>query len=79
MAGFTSAQFNELATASPHALRHPWGTLAVEEGMPLDVAQAIMGHQSPATTAVYVQAKTKRILEEGAKYCARRSAKKAGG
>ncbi|RFP13110.1 integrase [Duganella sp. BJB488] len=71
-AGFTSEQFNELATASPHALRHTWGTLAVEDGMPLDVAQAILGHRSPSTTAIYVQAKTKRILEEGARYFAKR-------
>lgn len=76
-AGFTSAQFNALATASPHALRHTWGTLAVEDGMPLDVAQAIMGHQSPSTTAIYVQAKTRRILEEGARYFAKRAAPKA--
>ncbi|MFC0170730.1 phage integrase family protein [Pseudoduganella danionis] len=74
--GFTSEQFNELESASPHALRHTWGTLAVEDGMPLDVAQAIMGHQSPSTTAIYVQAKTKRILEEGAKYFAKRGEKK---
>lgn len=67
-ANFSNAQFNELATASPHALRHTWGTLAVEDGMPLDVAQAILGHRSPSTTAIYVQAKTKRILEEGARY-----------
>ena len=73
--GFSSEQFNELATASPHALRHTWGTLAVEDGMPLDVAQAILGHRSPSTTAIYVQAKTKRILEEGAKYFAKRREK----
>jgi hypothetical protein len=30
--------------------------------MPLDVAQAILCHRSPSTTAIYVQAKTKRVL-----------------
>ena len=69
-AGFTSEQFNALASASPHALRHTFGTLAVADGMPLDVAQAILGHRSPATTAIYVQAKTRRMVEEGAKYFA---------
>lgn len=71
-ASFSGEQFNELATASPHALRHTWGTLAVEDGMPLDVAQAILGHQSSSTTAIYIQAKTKRILEEGARYFSKR-------
>lgn len=66
--GFTSEQVNALASASPHALRHTFGTLAVADGMPLDVAQAILGHRSPATTAIYVQAKTRRMVEEGAKY-----------
>ena len=64
-ARFTSAQFNELASASPHALRHTWGTLAFEDGMPLDVAQAILGHCSASTTAMYLQAKTKPTVQEG--------------
>jgi integrase len=64
-----------LSRASPHALRHTFGTLAVADGMPIDVAQAVLGHKDSATTAIYVQAKTKRIVEEGAKYFAKKHAK----
>jgi integrase len=64
-----------LSRASPHALRHTFGTLAVADGMPIDVAQAVLGHKDSATTAIYVQAKTKRIVEEGAKYFAKKHTK----
>jgi len=64
-----------LSRASPHALRHTFGTLAVADGMPIDVAQAVLGHKDSATTAIYVQAKTKRVIEEGAKYFAKKRAK----
>jgi site-specific recombinase XerD len=64
-----------LSRASPHALRHTFGTLAVADGMPIDVAQAVLGHKDSATTAIYVQAKTKRVVEEGAKYFAKKQGK----
>lgn len=64
-----------LSKASPHALRHTFGTLAVADGMPIDVAQAVLGHKGSATTAIYVQAKTKRVVEEEAKYFAKRQEK----
>jgi hypothetical protein len=35
----------------------------------------VLGHKDSATTAIYVQAKTKRIVEEGAKYFAKKHAK----
>jgi integrase len=64
-----------LSKASPHALRHTFGTLAVAEGMPIDVVQAVLGHKDSATTAIYVQAKTKLVVEEGAKYFAKKQGK----
>lgn len=51
-----------------HHLRHTFGTLSVANDMPVDVTQAILGHASPATTAIYVQAKQRRIMEEASRY-----------
>ncbi|WP_449405777.1 hypothetical protein [Massilia phosphatilytica] len=36
---------------------------AFDEGMPLVVAQDILGHASASTTSIYVKAKEKRIAE----------------
>jgi site-specific recombinase XerD len=73
--GFSLDDLAALSRVSPHALRHTFGTLAVADGMPIDVAQAVLGHKDSATTAIYVQAKTKRVVEEGAKYFAKKRAK----
>lgn len=73
--GFSLEDLAALSKASPHALRHTFGTLAVADGMPIDVAQAVLGHKDSATTAIYVQAKTKRVVEEGAKYFAKKRKK----
>ncbi|AIY44213.1 Integrase (plasmid) [Collimonas arenae] len=54
--------------ATPHAFRHTFGTLATERGMPLDVVQAVLGHASGTTTAIYVRTRQKRMAEEAAKY-----------
>ena len=53
-----------LETASAHALRHTFGTMAVEEENPLDVVQFLMGHASLDTTSIYVQAPRKRAIEQ---------------
>ena len=74
--GFSLDDLAALSKASPHALRHTFGTLAVADGMPIDVAQAVLGHKDSATTSIYVQAKTRRVVEEGAKYFARKQEKK---
>jgi integrase len=60
----------QLGQTTPHAFRHTFGTLAVADGMPLDVAQGILGHASAATTAIYVRAKEKRSQEAAEKYYA---------
>jgi integrase len=48
--------------ASPHWLRHTFGTRATERGVPADVIQAQMGHADPATTAQYSRAQIKRRM-----------------
>lgn len=64
----------QLEDTSPHAFRHTFGTQAVDEGMPLVVAQDILGHASATTTAIYVKAKEKRIAEAAEDYYSRRDA-----
>jgi site-specific recombinase XerD len=50
----------QIRQASTHWLRHTHGTHAVARGVPLDVLQANLGHESPATTAIYVKAEKGR-------------------
>ncbi len=38
-----------------HQVRHTFGTEAAKSGMPLPVLQAVMGHESPTTTALYIE------------------------
>jgi len=42
--------------------------LFVANGVPLDVVQSVMGHESLETTTIYVQAEKKRAIEEIGKY-----------
>lgn len=68
MALFTPEDIAQLVRTSPHAFRHTFGTLAVENDMPIVVAQEILGHATASTTAIYVKAKEKRIAQEAQKY-----------
>ncbi len=65
---FSIDDIDKLANSSPHAFRHTFGTLAIEAGMPIDVAQSILGHASPATTGIYIRTKEKRMVKEAAKF-----------
>jgi integrase len=65
---FTAEQLHHLLSKTPHAFRHTFSTLAVADGVPIDVAQAVLVHESPGTTGIYVKAKKKRMMEEAAKY-----------
>ncbi len=46
--------------ATTHWLRHTYGSHAAAAGVPQDVLQATLGHQSPATTSIYLRAGKER-------------------
>lgn len=54
--GYLTATALKESGVSCHALRHTFGTLSVAGGAELVQVQATMGHQDPATTALYVKA-----------------------
>jgi integrase len=58
----------KLLATSAHAFRHTFGTQTVARGMPIDVAQRILGHASLQTTSIYARAERQRMLDEAAKY-----------
>lgn len=45
---------SRLRKASTHWMRHTCATHLIHAGIPMDVAQDLLGHESPATTALYV-------------------------
>jgi integrase len=47
--------------ASPHWLRHTFGTRAVERDVPLQVVQRQLGHADPRTTSRYSRAQLERL------------------
>ncbi|AKK24957.2 hypothetical protein MB84_29770 (plasmid) [Pandoraea oxalativorans] len=51
---------NALARATPHWLRHTFGTHALEHGAALEVVQKLMGHASIATTSKYLHPEKRR-------------------
>lgn len=78
-ASLTPEHLAQLAATSPHAFRHTFGTLAVEKDMPIVVAQEILGHASASTTAIYVKAREKRIVEAAELYYAQEEKAGRGG
>ncbi|MFC0403120.1 site-specific integrase [Paraburkholderia rhizosphaerae] len=71
MPDLTVAEMAQLASTSPHAFRHTFGTQAGANDVPLDVIQRIMGHASLQTTTIYVQAERERMMKESQKYFAK--------
>ncbi|MCP1120988.1 phage integrase family protein [Robbsia andropogonis] len=69
----SDAQRQRIGHLTPHALRHTFGTLGVSAGIPLDVMQKILGHESLQTTTIYVDSEITRVLTETKKYQNRRS------
>ena len=45
---------------TPHSLRHTFAIILMENGVPLNRIQAILGHESIATTSIYL-----KVLAEG--------------
>lgn len=49
--------------ATPHRLRHFYGTYLSRKGVPVQVIQELMGHSSPATTMGYVKVSNREKVE----------------
>ena len=56
----------EFARAHPHGVRHLFAKLAADSGTPMNRIQAMMGHGSLATTAIYVEERSpENLIAEG--------------
>lgn len=49
--------------ATPHMFRHSAATSWIDAGSEVDVVQQLLGHASPASTAIYVHASDERMRE----------------
>ncbi len=58
--------------ATPHMFRHSAATAWVAAGSDVDVVQALLGHASPASTAIYLHASDERMREAVARVHAAR-------
>ncbi|WP_439332789.1 tyrosine-type recombinase/integrase [Thermus islandicus] len=70
-ARWVEAKFREAALRAgldprrftPHKLRHAYATLLVEMGAELDAVKDLLGHESIATTQIYLHASRERLKE----------------
>lgn len=62
--GLTPAEKDVALRASPHWLRHTFGTRALERRAPLEVVQRQLGHADPRTTMRYAHAQLERLQQE---------------
>lgn len=68
ISGIVKARLRAIGIDDPkitaHSLRHTCGSLMVEEGLPIETIQDMLGHNDPATTQIYIDmARQKRLLE----------------
>lgn len=77
MFDLTPEERAKLADTGVHALRHTFGTTAVEKEMPLDVIRSIMGHKSLTTTTIYTQSEKRRNAKEMHSFYAKKKAEEA--
>lgn len=49
---------------SPHMLRHTFASMAIDNGMRLDVLREVLGHTSLATTQIYLHTRQSVVREE---------------
>ncbi|TXC62171.1 site-specific integrase [Piscinibacter aquaticus] len=59
-------------------MRHTYGSHAAARGVPQDVLQANLGHESLATTSIYVRAEKARKHKAMQEAFARRSSQRGG-
>ena len=71
MPAFSQDDIVQLQRTSPHAFRHTYATNAVEDNVPMEVVQDILGHVNIMTTKVYAKTRQRRIAQEAAKQFAR--------
>ncbi|MGC8905304.1 tyrosine-type recombinase/integrase [Thermus sp.] len=70
-ARWVEAKFREAALRAgldprrftPHKFRHAYATLLVERGVELDAVKDLLGHESIATTQIYLHASRERLKE----------------
>ena len=60
----TAQERDDALHASPHWLRHTFGTRALERKAPLEVVQRQLGHADPRTTMRYAKAQLERLQAE---------------
>ncbi|CAM3464055.1 tyrosine-type recombinase/integrase [Deinococcus saxicola] len=54
------------AKVSPHKMRHSFATALVEQGRSLHEIGTILGHENPATTAIYGRVKAQQLAQAAA-------------
>jgi integrase len=69
MRGLGDSKASErFAAASTHWLRHSHASHSIAKGVPIEMAQANLGHASLSTTTVYVTTESRRRMKAMGKF-----------